>query len=45
MRKGLIVFGLTVAVGFLGMLSMGVVNAFSSENNNDFIVLNFSQHG
>ena len=45
MRKGLIVFGLTVAVGFLGMLSMGVVNAFSSENNNHFIVLNFSQHG
>jgi hypothetical protein len=44
MRKGLIVFGLTVVVAFLGMLSMGVVNAYSSDNSNDFIELNFSRH-
>ena len=45
MKKGLIVFGLTVAVAFLGMLSMGAVNAYSRDNGNDILELNLSQHG
>jgi hypothetical protein len=45
MKKGLIVFGLTVAVAFLGTLSMGAVNAYSRDSGNDILELNFSQHG
>lgn len=45
MRKGLIAFGLTITVAFLGMLSMGAVNAYSRDNGNDILELNLSQHG
>lgn len=45
MRKGLIAFGLTIAVGFLGVLSMGAVNAYSRDINSDTIKFNYSQHG
>lgn len=45
MRKGLIAFGLTIAVGFLGALSIGAVNAYSRDINSDTINFNYSQHG
>jgi hypothetical protein len=45
MRKGLIAFGLTIAFGFLGALSMGAVNAYSRDINSDTINFNYSQHG
>jgi len=45
MIKGLIVFGLMVAIVFLGTLTFGAVNTYANENRIDSIVFNYNQHG
>jgi len=45
MRKAMIVFGLAIAVAFVGVFSMGIVNAYARDNSNDEVTLNYYQQG
>jgi len=41
----MIVFGLAIAVAFVGVFSMGIVNAYARDNSNDEVTLNYYQQG
>ena len=45
MRNAMIVFGLAIAVAFVGVFSMGIVNAYARDNSNDEVTLNYYQQG